>query len=312
MEGISAQERTNMAIHSSTTQTKHPFFDKHTVLGTILLIIWGYFIVLFPASFVVGIVCAVLRCSGAANDYLGLGVAFTACFALLIHKIWFQPELKGILFRGFLKTLRLCPVILIFWLVICLPDLMAGNRPQTFTLKVFSLAITAGFAEEVIFRGLPLSYLKRQLRSEKHIPLVVCITSVLFGLTHVTNILFGASVSASLVQGVSTTCIGIFLGAVFVRGGNILVPMLLHTLHDFLLLSFESEEEVGIVLTEEAGVGDLLLIVICLALAACGFFLVRKSKRSEICAMWAETWSQTTESQPVIAAESENTTGGTI
>lgn len=292
-------------MEQSLSQTRqHPFFDRHTVLGTIVLILWAYFIVMIPASFVIGVV-SVMMGLGDPTDYIFLGVIIMAPLTLLIHRLWFLPDLKGILFRGFLKTLRCCPVILLFWLVLCLPDFLHGNFPQTFNLKVISLSLTAGFSEEVIFRGLPLSYLKRQLRSEKQVPLIVIITGIIFGLTHLTNIFVGASVSASLVQGVVTICIGIFLGAVFMRGGNILVPMLLHTLHDMLMLSFMKADEVSAVLTEEASLSDISEVLLCAALAAFGFFLIRKSKRGEICRMWAETWSQTTANQPELPAESE-------
>ncbi len=292
-------------MEQSLSQTRqHPFFDRHTVLGTIVLILWAYFIVMIPASFVIGVV-SVMMGLGDPTDYIFLGVIIMAPLTLLIHRLWFLPDFKGILFRGFLKTLRCCPVILLFWLVLCLPDFLHGDFPQTFNLKVISLSVTAGFSEEIIFRGLPLSYLKRQLRSEKQVPLIVIITGIIFGLTHLTNIFVGASVSASLVQGVVTICIGIFLGAVFMRGGNILVPMLLHTLHDMLMLSFMKADEVSAVLTEEASLSDISEVLLCAALAAFGFFLIRKSKRREICDMWAETWSQTTENRPELPAEPE-------
>ncbi len=292
-------------MEQSLSQTRqHPFFDRHTVLGTIVLILWAYFIVMIPASFVIGVV-SVMMGLGDPTDYIFLGVIIMAPLTLLIHRLWFLPDFKGILFRGFLKTLRCCPVILLFWLVLCLPDFLHGDFPQTFNLKVISLSLTAGFSEEVIFRGLPLSYLKRQLRSEKQVPLIVIITGIIFGLTHLTNIFVGASVSASLVQGVVTICIGIFLGAVFMRGGNILVPMLLHTLHDMLMLSFMKADEVSAVLTEEASLSDISEVLLCAALAAFGFFLIRRSKRREICDMWAETWSQTTENRPETPAEPE-------
>ena len=111
---------------------------------------------------------------------------------------------------------------------------------------------------------------------------------------------------------VSTICIGFYLGAVFMRGGNILVPMLIHALHDMLILSFQDADEVSAIVKRDAAWEDIIVVLLCFALAAFGYFLIRKSKRAEICAQWAETWSQTTESLPETPAESENTTGGTI
>ncbi len=112
------------------------------------------------------------------------------------------------------------------------------------------------------------------------------------------------------MQWAATTCIGIFLGAVFMRGGNILVPMLLHTLHDALILSFEDADEVSAIVEQDAETGDIFLVAVCIALAAYGFFLIRKSKRKEICEMWAETWSQQNENLPEAPAQPENAIGG--
>ena len=289
------------------TPRQHPLFDRHTVLGTIVLIILAYIVVTVPTT-IVFLIVSILLPGFNINDSLFVGIAVMACIALLIYKLWFRPEFRGILFRGFTRTLKLCPVILPYWLLVCLPEFLDGNFPKTFSLYVFSTALTAGFSEEVIFRGFPLSYLKRQLRSEKQVPLIVTVTGVFFGLFHLTNIILGASLSASLVQAVSASCIGIFFGAVLMRGGNLLIPILLHSAHDVLMLSFQNADEVSAILTEEATPSDFLMTLPCIALAVFGFFLIRKAKRREICDMWAETWSQSTENQPEIPAEPENTT----
>ncbi|MBR4200765.1 MAG: CPBP family intramembrane metalloprotease [Oscillospiraceae bacterium] len=290
----------------------HPFFDKHTVICTILMIIGSYILVMFPASVFMGVLCFVLRITD-IQSVLFLGVVPMALLVLLVYRLWFRPEFRGILFSGFFKTLRFAAAMPVFWLVLCLPDLLNGNYPQTFNLQVLSLGLTAGFSEEVVFRGLPLSYLKRQLRSEKQVPLIVFVTGGIFGLVHVSNILFGASVSASLVQGVATSCIGIFLGAVFIRGGNVFVPILLHSLHDMFVLSFQAADEVSVTIEREAETADIFSVLICLGLAIFGLFLIRKSKRSEICRLWAGKWSQTTENLPETPAETiSETTGGQI
>ena len=46
----------------------------------------------------------------------------------------------------------------------------------------------AGVTEEIAFRELPISYMARQWRDEKKIPLMVIIPGLAFGLTHITNI----------------------------------------------------------------------------------------------------------------------------
>ena len=53
---------------------KHPFFDKHTVLGTIVLIIFAYIFVSFPATIVTMIASMILPI-GDYNNYLFIGIA---------------------------------------------------------------------------------------------------------------------------------------------------------------------------------------------------------------------------------------------
>ena len=152
-----------------------------------------------------------------------------------------------------------------------------------------------------------MEMLPRVSSSLRSSPLIVTVTGVFFGLFHLTNIFLGASFSASLVQAVSASCIGVFFGAVLMRGGNLLVPILLHSAHDVLMLSFQNADEVSAILSEEAAPSDFLMTLPSIALAVFGFFLIRKSMRREICGMWTETWSQSTENRPELTAAPENT-----
>ena len=126
----------------SPTQPKaHPFFDKHTVICTILLIIWAYFLVMIPAAIGTGIVCAVLRL-GELQNYLFIGVAAMALVTLLVHRIWFQPEFKGILFRGFAKTLKCSAAILVFWLLLFLSVCLLQGKSRRSRLILLMPAIS--------------------------------------------------------------------------------------------------------------------------------------------------------------------------
>ena len=85
---------------------------------------------------------------------------------------------------------------------------------------------------------------------------------------------------------------GVFLSAVYIRTGNIWPLMLVHSLHDILLSSVsEKETALGVEFPDwfvpALGVVEGLLFV-------CGLYMLRKSKRAEIIALWNRRWSRDT------------------
>ena len=87
---------------------------------------------------------------------------------------------------------------------------------------LFFVALMAGVCEELLFRGVIQSGLTGTFG-----PIVALLAaSVLFGLAH--------AVSAAYF--VLTFLIGIYLGALYQITGNLLVPMLVHFLYDWIML----------------------------------------------------------------------------
>ena len=84
------------------------------------------------------------------------------------------------------------------------------------------LATLAGVAEEVLFRGVVQVGLARAL-SEGW---ALVVASAIFGLAHF------ASPTYALLAGL----VGLYLGALFLGQGNLLVPILAHSLYDFVAL----------------------------------------------------------------------------
>ena len=68
---------------------KHPFLDKHTVLGAIVLMLWGFFFAEVLFATIVGIIF----------ELVGIPIHFSAvlgAFVLLyIHYRWFRPNYQG-------------------------------------------------------------------------------------------------------------------------------------------------------------------------------------------------------------------------
>jgi len=86
------------------------------------------------------------------------------------------------------------------------------------------LAALAGIGEEVLFRGVVQAGLERWL--PEAVALVAA--SVIFGLAHF------ASATYAALAGV----VGLYLGTVFLLHGSLLVPIVAHSLYDFIALIF--------------------------------------------------------------------------
>ena len=88
-----------------------------------------------------------------------------------------------------------------------------------------AVAVTAGVAEEVVFRGFLLVYLTEV--AEVSLPTAMIVSSVLFGLAH----------SYQGVLGVALTGLaGYWLASIYVLTGSLLLPIVVHALVDLRLL----------------------------------------------------------------------------
>ena len=97
--------------------------------------------------------------------------------------------------------------------------------------KLIALALVPAVCEELFFRG----YLLTSLRTGMSTPLAIILSGCLFGLFHVIVL-----ESLFFERFVPTCFLGIILGWVCYRSGSVLPGMLLHTLHNGLLLSMSS------------------------------------------------------------------------
>ena len=98
-------------------------------------------------------------------------------------------------------------------------------------VKLVSLALIPAICEELFFRG----YLLTALRTGMATPLAIALSGVLFGLFHVI-----VMDSLFFERFVPTCFLGLILGMVCYRTGSVLPGMLLHSLHNGLLLSMSS------------------------------------------------------------------------
>ena len=148
---------------------------------------------------------------------------------------------------------------------------------------VFSV-VGVGVREECIFRATIQNILaKKHANSVKGIWITAIVAALIFGLTHVTNVLFGVDPLAVLTQVISAACLGLLLGAVYLRSGSIWALILIHTLIDIAGLAGSTFMYISDIedLNQLSWYWERLIIW----LSYIGFaaFLLRPSKCKQIC-----------------------------
>lgn len=167
------------------------------------------------------------------------GTALLAVFAVILSLILNVPLGPQFSFRpndfliGVIATLPL--VVFLWWFSnTTLENLSSFRRSQikffagigfTFTpFRIALMAIGAGVAEELLFRGLIQTWIVG------FAPLVIAIigSNILFGVLHMRTALY--AVIAGLV--------GAYLGIVYALTDNLLAPMVTHALYDAAALEY--------------------------------------------------------------------------
>lgn len=148
----------------------------------------------------------------------GLAAAFTLVLISPLFVIRRRPSLRAKIAKAF-EPLR-------FFL-----PTTAGQR-RWFA----ALCVTAGIAEEILFRGFLIHYF-RTAPFAANLAVALILSSVIFGTEHLYQGLTGV---------IQTALIGLVLGTLFLLSGNILLPAILHTIIDLralLLLQASAEPE---------------------------------------------------------------------
>jgi len=265
---------------------KHRVLD-HPIIGYFLLIVFvllltslGSLIDSPISSFVSGI---------AGHEVgSGIGTAIGAVMALAIFWIWFKPDFDGCLKKkGFLAgIIMLLPVLVIHYAgsIVSWTALGTGS-----VLSAFLLSFAPGFGEEVMFRGLGIANYMRTIRSEKQIKVIFWLSSVVFGLVHATNIFAGGDPFAVGVQTVYAIGIGMALGAVYLRTGNLWPCILGHRSLDFTeFIRGDLAGSDGVMVG--MGVGDWITVVAAAVGAVLGLLMIRQKNCPQIMEVWSRKW----------------------
>lgn len=147
---------------------------------------------------------------------------------------------------------------------------------------LIGIALSAGICEELMCRGIILNALRDCFGRDttKGTMISVVISGFIFGCMHFVNLLAGVSFQTVLIQVVSVCGVGIYLGAVYCRCGNIKITMLLHFLMDAAVLVPQSMRGTA-ALTDalDETMNSPIKFITFFIYAGIGLFLMRKSMR---------------------------------
>ena len=156
---------------------------------------------------------------------------------------------------------------------------------------LLSMALVAGIGEEAMFRSLSIPIGMGFMKAQKKIWIVTILTSVVFGVMHLTNISGSADVGSTILQVAASTFTALFFCAIYLRSGSLVPCMAMHSIHDFF--SFATSR----VLSQSDGIltfgvtWDMwvaLLFAVLLGLA--GLYMLRPVKHEEIVRIWNKKW----------------------
>ena len=246
----------------------------------ILVVVLALFIISIPG----------LLFSEAPGDLVSSAVSV---IFMIAYTKWFAPEFKGVL-----KTSQLATGLVIIWIPFLLKTIggYIGNlidfgfyfKP---TFAAFAMAVAAGFYEETIFRGVTVPIGMRYIKSEKRVGIIVGLTALAFGLMHIGNIVNGASPTMAVIQGISSVFTGLLFVAVYLRTGNILIPIIMHGIFDYMCFTTDASLDSGIMTAETVTTSLMIAIAIDIISGLWGLYLIRPAKRAEIHAIWNDKWS---------------------
>ncbi len=269
---------------------EHPVFD-HKIISyfliafcTLMAVSMGNVIGLF-----VGKLCFP---SFDPNAIGGIGAALASVAMAVIFWLYFKRDgYKGIL-KGHKfgwAFLMLAPFLAVHYAgsIVSWSEFGFSGRVVIALLS----ALTPGFGEEMTFRGLAVANFMRGVKDGKSIRVIFWLSSIVFGLIHITNISAGGDVVSCIIQSVYAIGVGMILCAVYLRTGNLWPTIIAHASVDFMeFLRGDLDASGGVMVG--MGVGDWITIAASGVGVVIALILMNKKHDEEIIALWNKKWGQ--------------------
>lgn len=277
---------------SANTNAKQPIkLCDHPILA--------YFVIAFCTMLIFSVFNAigyfVFGQSGTVVDLYNIVSLFPAAFLanLFVNKVFFRGAFDGPFgLDGFADGAKIFVPVLILDIVFFVFDRVtsAGGQMNDL-LHVIAISLTAGIAEEMIFRANVLPNFMRLKRDYKGMVFSVVFTGVLFGLVHVTNLTSGADFMRTIQQVVTATITGLLFAGSYLMSGTILPCILIHTIHDIINLLFEATTESGALTGSVTTIGLIEQVIFSAVELGLAIWCLRPASFDKIRAIWDKKWN---------------------
>jgi membrane protease YdiL (CAAX protease family) len=188
----------------------------------------------------------------------------------LITVLSWWKEIGFTLQLNWREWLSYLPLLILPALSALVSDFQVTSPAQITFFALFAFAI--GFAEEVIVRGIFLRIFLPKGRLY-----AVLMSSLIFGLMHLGNLLIGADLGSTLTQVVYATLIGIAFAGVLSYGRSIWPLIVIHALVDFFpMLSGPVADN-----SQMDILSVLILIAVQIPFAIYGYWMLRRRMKAE-------------------------------
>ena len=272
-------------------QRTHNFINKHTIIGLFLLI----FSNMILSEVLIGGVCAALLGLIGVNPYTvsDLLLILGGLLCLWLYRRFYRNEYHPVSFKkNFKSSLILAYPIYGLWIfIIGMYIFMIKRFPlSNFDMPIIMRSVSAGLAEEVVFREISVSYLIRQWKGKNREIAIVTIPAVIFGLFHLVNIVNGNSVVNTLYQVMICLFAGLFYGAIYLIKGNVWPLIILHSAHDFIVLS-EENMLTSMNVTIPQTINSVYMFGFML-IAIYAIFIIENADSDYLSSSWAKIWQK--------------------
>lgn len=216
---------------------KDKFFSKHPILFAIFIIIIFIIAQTIPSLFTLWIN---IDLNSYFSDYLFNLYSEIIVILLMLIVGWKFSLIDETFFtkRNFLKGIKLTIPIMLFAIVLTLISIFATPSLKfklNFNLLILTLfyALSVGFAEEIICRGLIFNnFIRKTGTTKKGLIFSMLATSIIFGLMHFGNVSMSSILDVTQ-QVIYAIIIGIVFNFIYITVGNLTVLCISHGLFDF-------------------------------------------------------------------------------
>lgn len=286
-----AEKREDNNLENISTKKVHKILDR-PILSTVLLLCFALVLsslLQIPKYLIWG-----ANASGTAQHLYDVATALLLLVIteFIYTKVWFKGEFEGTLKGDIRNGFRIMiPVIVVDVALFIFDSIVAGGSMNSLVF-VFATSLVAGIVEEITFRSLILANLMRITKTYKGMLMSVVVTSVIFGVAHLTNLISGANAGSTIMQVISASIMGLFFAAVYMMCGSIVPLMVFHFGHDVLAFLFLKVNESGATIRGVTTVSLIEELILNIALLVMAVYILRPVNFEQIRRKWDEKWAQ--------------------